>query len=80
MTIHRLVVDQELKGKGLAQLILKEAERICREKQLPSIRTDTYCKNLAAQRFFEKNGFQKCGTVVWERGLTNPAYEKVIEF
>lgn len=74
--IHRIAVDLDVRGKGLAREILSEVEAICREKGILSIKIDTHRKNISMQKFLEKNGFKYCGIIYLSDGNERLAFEK----
>ena len=78
-TIHRLVVDQSLKGKQIASLMLHEIEKICLSRHVFNIRVDTHHDNIAMQRFLEKNGFSVCGDVYLKDLSKRLAYQKILK-
>lgn len=59
--IHRICVDDALKGQGLSGRMIAEAEAQCQERGVTSIKVDTHRKNLSMQRLLEKHGFARCG-------------------
>ena len=77
-SIHRLMVDNRLKGRGLGALCLSHAESLCRERGIDSIKTDTDKDNLPMQRVLEKMGYVYCGTVTFDSS-SKIAFEKVLE-
>jgi len=77
-TIHRIAVAGEYKGKGYASDILSCIERMCREKNISSMRVDTHEKNKAMQKLLDKNGFIYCGIIYLADGSKRRAYEKII--
>lgn len=78
MTIHRLATRSDSRGRGTASIFIEETVRLCREKGLPSIRIDTHRGNLPMQRMLEKNGFVRCGIIVFGDEGERVAFEKVI--
>jgi GNAT superfamily N-acetyltransferase len=78
MTVHRLATRNDSRGTGTASAFMEETVRLCREKGLPSIRIDTHKGNLPMQRMLEKNGFIKCGTIIFGDEGERIAFEKVI--
>lgn len=78
LVIHRVAVRSDLKGQGLASIILAEAVRRCQEKGIGSIRIDTHEDNLSMQRLLEKSGFICCGTIYLASGAKRLAFEKLI--
>ncbi|EDL66057.1 GNAT family N-acetyltransferase [Bacillus sp. SG-1] len=77
---HRLVVDPDVRGKGIASLLIKKTEEVAKDNKVDYIRTDTYSLNKKAQSLFKKNGFQQTGEIQF-MGKDNPFYtfDKVIE-
>lgn len=76
--IHRVAVRSSLKGKGLSGILVKEAEKMCRGKEIKSIRIDTHQDNKSMQRLILKNGFEYCGIIYVEDGSERLAYEKIL--
>lgn len=77
-TIHRLAVDSNYKGLGIASLILKNIEEVCLKRNIFSIKVDTHKENIPMQKFLEKNGFKYCGIIYLEDNSMRIAYEKII--
>ena len=73
MIIHRLVVDPEIRGGGIASKLLAFAEIHCIENDIFYLKTDTYSLNDKAQNLFIKNGYNKVGSTIFE-GKNNPFY------
>lgn len=63
--IHRTAVDNAVKGKGLAQHLFAQAERIARERGVYNIRIDTDEDNKIMRHVIEKRGFVYCGVVIF---------------
>lgn len=78
MTIHRLATRSDSRGKGTASAFIEETVKLCRERGLPSIRIDTHRGNLPMQRMLEKNGFIRCGTIIFGDEGERIAFEKVV--
>lgn len=76
--IHRIVVDENQKGKNIAGKLLKFATQKCKEKNIYSIRIDTHNDNHSMQKFLYKNGFQLCGNITLESGAPRIAFEKIL--
>ncbi len=68
-TIHRIAVDNNYKGLGLSSQIIKNAEQICLNKGVYSIKVDTHEENLSMQMLLKKNEFQYCGIIYLEDGI-----------
>lgn len=77
--IHRIVVDENYKGKNLAKILLDYGVRICKDNHIKSIRIDTHQDNLSMQRFLTKNGFHQCGGITLLSGAPRIGFEKIIE-
>ncbi|WP_050615101.1 GNAT family N-acetyltransferase [Bacillus testis] len=76
--IHRLAVDSQYKGLGISSVIMKQAERMCAEKHIHSIKVDTHEENMPMQRLLEKNGFTYCGVIYLQNNSKRVAFEKII--
>lgn len=62
-SIHRLAVHPELKTPGLANELVTYVEHIARKNGDEVIRLDTYSKNSAAVKFYQKMGYQYTGNI-----------------
>jgi len=78
-TLHRLVVDPIIRGKGIASRLINHAETIAQQNEVPYIKTDTYSLNTKAQALFEKNGYKKVGEMAFH-GKERPfyCYDKIL--
>ena len=79
LTIHRMALDDDHRGGGLAAALLDQAERIARENGCGALRIDTHQGNAAMRRFVEKHGFLYRGEVLYPMKAGDPvrlAYEK----
>lgn len=77
LVIHRLAVDNTIRGKGYASLLLLHAEKLARSRGIYSLRVDTHEDNRAMLRLLSKNGFDYRGDVYY--GTTKRVgYEKVL--
>ncbi len=56
--IKRMRVDPAFQRKGLGQAILNSLEKRARELGYKKLHLDTTMKQVVAQKFYEKNGFQ----------------------
>ncbi len=77
LTLHRVAVSSDMKGKGLAGKMFNYAENLARKKDVKSIRIDTHKDNKAMNRLIEKSGFKYCGIIYVADG-ERLAYEKII--
>ena len=75
--IHRICVDDALKGQGLSGRMIAEAEAQCQERGVTSIKVDTHRKNLSMQRLLEKHRFARCGIIYSDDG-ERIAFEKIL--
>ncbi len=76
--VHRVAVDADCKGQGIAGKMLAEVENMCHERGVRSIKNDTHRDNKSMQRMVTKNGFEYCGIIYLESGAERIAFEKVI--
>jgi GNAT superfamily N-acetyltransferase len=76
--IHRIAVDSSLKGQGLASIIIAEADKLCLQYNVHSLKVDTHEKNMSMQSLLKKNGFKRCGIIYLEDKSRRVAFEKVL--
>lgn len=77
--IHRIAVQPERKGQGLAGQFFAFAEALCRKNQISAMRVDTHADNRSMRRLIEKCGFQYCGVIRLKRDQAlRIAYEKEV--
>lgn len=77
-TIHRIAVDLSERGRGIAEWIVRQTERMCRKRGADSLRIDTHRDNRSMQRVAEKNVMTLCGTIYLADGAERLAYEKIM--
>jgi len=65
--IKRMYVRNEFRGRGIAERLLKSAERFARDSGYAWIFLDTTDEMAAAARLYERNGYERC-----ERYNDNP--------
>lgn len=75
--VHRIAVESDNKGFGLASVMLNNIETIALNKDVHSIRVDTHEKNKSMQKLLRKNNFQYCGIIYLEDGSKRLAFEKI---
>ncbi|MDL2323825.1 GNAT family N-acetyltransferase [Ruminococcaceae bacterium OttesenSCG-928-A16] len=80
--IHRVAAASAYRGSNLAATMMTNAEAIARQSGFPSVRIDTHEQNQPMQKFLQKNGYQRCGTI-YLNGSTLPddkriAFEKIL--
>lgn len=76
--LHRLAVDPEFRGAGVAAALMKKAEEVAVEHGVTAVRTDTSAENKAAQKLFLKLGYVAMGEIglSFRPGLRVICYEK----
>lgn len=77
--VHRVVVSNEYKGKGLAGIFIDHFIDVCHHEHIHSIRMDTHDDNKSMQRFLSKHGFKPCGRIYLDNGDPRIGYELVLE-
>lgn len=73
--VHRMAFSKEYRNRGLSSIALSFIEDLCRSQNINSIRVDTDFSNKRMQHILEKNGFSRCGTIVFQ-GSGKLAYDK----
>lgn len=63
LVTHRLAVDPDLQGSGLAKKMMNYAEELAKERNIHVLRVDTNSENKATQALFPKLGYQYAGTI-----------------
>jgi len=78
VVVHRLAVDPEFRGAGVAGALMRQAEEVARERGIAVLRVDTNTQNEATQRLFPKLGYVLAGEIGLEfrPGLRFFCYEK----
>ena len=67
--LHRLCVNPELQGRGLARQAMAHMEKNARDKGFDSVRLDVFSQNLHAQRLYERLGYKRTGEVRFRKGI-----------
>ena len=80
LVVHRLQIDPEFRGHGIAYDIMLFAERLAKEQGRKAIRLDTRQDNIPAIALYEKLGYKKRGHVHFPRMMEYefPCFEKEI--
>lgn len=78
-TIHRITVDTNYKGQGLAGKIFAFIEEATKAQGKKNIRVDTHEVNKSMRKTLEKNGYIYCGIVYMSDGAPRVAYQKVLK-
>ncbi len=75
---HRLAVDPDLRGQGIAAMLLAQAEIVAVERGIAVLRVDTNTHNHATQKLFPKLGYGLAGEIGlgFREGLRFLCYEK----
>ena len=55
--LSMLLVDTDLRGIGIGNMLLKQAEEILKAKGFNKFQLDVLCKNAKAFSFYKRNGF-----------------------
>lgn len=77
LVIHRLCVDPRTQGVGIARDLLKYVDDFAVKGGYEAIRLDAFTQNERALRLYEKNGYEKVGSVNFRKGEFY-CYEKKI--
>jgi len=57
--VNELVVDEQFRGKGIGQALMKTAEQEARHRGMDELEVGTESNNLTAQKFYRKYGFDE---------------------
>jgi ribosomal protein S18 acetylase RimI-like enzyme len=78
IVVHRLAVDPEARGQGIAAALMQQAEAVAVGSGIAILRVDTSTRNEATQRLFPKLGYTLCGEISlsFRSGLRVLCYEK----
>lgn len=63
IVVHRLAVDPDFRGRGVAEALMLRAEDLARERGITALRLDTNTENEATQRLFPKLGYVLVGEI-----------------
>lgn len=75
--VHRMAFSKEFRGMGLTGIAFQLIDELCLSKGIKSVRVDTDSSNERMQHILEKNGFVKCGVIVFQ-GSGKLAYDKIL--
>lgn len=80
LVTHRLAVDPDLQGAGLARTMMNYAEKLAKERGIHVLRVDTNSENKATQALFPKLGYEYSGIISLRKNpdLRYFCYEKRI--
>lgn len=78
IVVHRIAVDPDFTGRGIAIALMQQAEAVARERGIAKLRVDTNTQNQVTQRLFPKLGYTLAGeiTLDFRPGLNFLCYEK----
>lgn len=77
---HRLAVDPDLHGKGIARALMQQAETVAQSRNISILRVDTNSENKATQALFPKLGYTFSGEITLAKrpGLRFFCYQKLL--
>ncbi|MGM9477782.1 GNAT family N-acetyltransferase [Pedobacter sp. GSP4] len=77
---HRLAVDPDLQGKGIARALMEQAETVAKTRNISILRVDTNSENKATQALFPKLGYEFSGEIGLAKrpGLRFFCYQKLL--
>lgn len=78
VVIHKIAVDESVKGLGIAAKMISNVEKRSKDKGFKSIRVDTHKDNISMQRMLNKSGFKYCGLIYLKSGDERIAFEKIL--
>ena len=78
VVVHRLAVDPDFQGRGVAAAMMRQAEAVALERKILVLRLDTNSQNEATQKLFPKLGYSFAGEIGlgFRPGLRFRCYEK----
>jgi len=78
---HRLAVDPDCQGMGIAKALMEQAEHVARSRDISILRVDTNSENMATRALFPKLGYQFSGEISFAKrpGLKFFCFQKFIE-
>lgn len=76
VVIHRIATAEDMKGQGVAGSLMDYARRLCRMRGVEWMRIDTHRDNLVMQKFLEKQGFTRRGSITLESGAHRFGYDR----
>src|SRR6201996_2591381 len=81
IVVHRLAVSVNHQGKGVAALMMQQAEVVARERGIPIMRIDTNSTNKVTRQLFPKLGYEFAGEIglAFRPNLRFYCYEKFLK-
>ena len=74
IVVHRLAVQPDQQGKGIARKIMDFAEEHARNQNYDAIRLDTFSQNPRNQKFYTNRGYTDLGPVYLKYKKDHPYY------
>ncbi len=68
VSLHRLMVHPSRRGRGLAKLLIQNAEAVARQRGARSIRLDCLLQNTEVVAFYKHLGFRQTGVADGRKG------------
>ncbi|MGI6216508.1 MAG: GNAT family N-acetyltransferase [Coriobacteriales bacterium] len=78
IVMHRWALGNDFHGIGLADKTLELVDELAVKRGIPYIRIDTDYPNKRMQHILEKNGYVRCGEVIFQ-GSGKIAYDKILD-
>lgn len=80
IVVHRLAVDPESQGQGIARKLMDYAEDYAKQNKYDSIRLDTFSQNPRNQKFYAARGYNNLGQVYLKYKKEHPyiCYEMIL--
>jgi ribosomal protein S18 acetylase RimI-like enzyme len=72
--IHRLAIHPSHQKKGHAKRLMDFAESLAREKNIASVRLDTFSENQRNNKFYEARGYTRLGSIFFPKQSEHPFY------
>jgi ribosomal protein S18 acetylase RimI-like enzyme len=72
--IHRLAVHPDFQKNGFAKKLMDFAEAFALQKNIDSIRLDTFSQNPRNQKFYEARGYIRLGNIFFPQQSEHPFY------
>lgn len=66
--VHRLCVNPEFQGRGVAGRTLRYIEEELRRQKIGAVRLDAFTQNPTAVALYTRNGYEKRGFADWRMG------------
>ena len=79
LTLKRLAVSPNARGKGFANQFIQFAGELAGEKNITHLNTDTFAENLYAQKLFKRNGFYFVQSRIEDEGSELYYFEKKLK-